>query len=88
MLRNIMQNDVGIMERIFLYYVIVCIDLSCFVTLFQQTPEKKVNDQRSRKRKADPFDGTPGEIDCSLCVVLSAPSCSRQDTAYKPPILN
>ncbi|CAL8265111.1 serine/threonine-protein kinase tousled-like 2 isoform X3 [Gadus morhua] len=26
-----------------------------------ETPEKKVNDQRSRKRKADPFDGTPGK---------------------------
>ncbi|XP_059896405.1 serine/threonine-protein kinase tousled-like 2 isoform X1 [Gadus macrocephalus] len=26
-----------------------------------ETPEKKVNDQRSRKRKADPFDGTQGK---------------------------
>uniref|UniRef100_A0A667YU54 non-specific serine/threonine protein kinase n=1 Tax=Myripristis murdjan TaxID=586833 RepID=A0A667YU54_9TELE len=27
-----------------------------------ETPEKKVNDQRARKRKADPFDSSQGEI--------------------------
>lgn len=44
----------------------IVIKYNVFLLLVFQTPEKKPNDQRTRKRKAEPYDGSQGEMSVSL----------------------